>query len=242
MPDQRLASTHTFSRKRLNFKGPPELLTRRISASVGLSHWNCSERRQMGFMPDASRSEGTENMVMRAIAEMVCAGVVWSFLSMAAAPAQPMTQQPKIQGCSSERTAIAAQTVRCGGGVTIVAEDGAQFTLHDRDRNGDVDSVDLRSKALLLDAPTQHAGHRFEVTTPQAIAAVRGTKWAVDAQAATTSVLVLRGQVTVRRRAAKGRVVLGPGEGVDVDPGAGPLTVKRWPEARVAALLARLGQ
>jgi ferric-dicitrate binding protein FerR (iron transport regulator) len=168
---------------------------------------------------------------------MACAGVVGSFLVMDTAAAQPVTK-----GCSSERTAMAAQTLRCGGGVTIVAEDGAQFKLQDRDRNGDVDSVDLRSKALLLDAPTQRAGHRFVVTTPQAIAAVRGTKWAVDAQATATSVLVLGGQVAVRGRAGKGRVVLGPGEGVDVDAGAGPLTVKRWPEARVAALLARLGQ
>jgi hypothetical protein len=36
-------------------------------------------------------------------------------------------------------------------------------------------------------------------------------------------------------------VVLGPGQGVDVDE-AGPLVVKRWPQARVTALLARLGQ
>jgi ferric-dicitrate binding protein FerR (iron transport regulator) len=147
-----------------------------------------------------------------------------------------------MQGCSSERTAIAAQTLRCAGGVTIVAEDGAQFRLQDRDHNGAVDSVDLHSKALLLDAPAQRPGHRLVVTTPQAIAAVRGTRWAVDATPTSTSVLVLGGQVTVNRRAGKAGVVLGPGEGVDVEAGAGQLTVKRWPEARVAALLARLGQ
>jgi ferric-dicitrate binding protein FerR (iron transport regulator) len=174
---------------------------------------------------------------MRVNAQMACAVLVCSFLGMEAASAQPATK-----GCSSERTATAAQTLRCGGGVTIVAEDGAQFTLQDRDRNGDVESVDLRSKALLLEVPKQSAGRRFEVVTPQAIAAVRGTKWAVDTQATTTSVLVLGGRVTVRRRAGRDRVVLGPGEGVDVEAGTGPLTVKRWPEARVAALLARLGQ
>jgi hypothetical protein len=173
---------------------------------------------------------------MRTIAQMLSAVAVCSLLGMDAAAAQPVTT-----GCSSERTAIAGQTLRCGGGVTIVAEDGAQFTLG-RDRNGGVVSADLRGKALLLDVPKQRAGHRFEVVTPQAIAAVRGTKWAVDAQATTTSVLVLGGQVAVRRRAGTNRVVLGPGEGVDVEAGTGPLTVKRWPEARVAALLARLGQ
>jgi hypothetical protein len=35
--------------------------------------------------------------------------------------------------------------------------------------------------------------------------------------------------------------VLGPGEGVDVE-GTEPLNVKRWPTARVAALMARLGR
>ena len=134
------------------------------------------------------------------------------------------------------------QTLRCPGGGSIVAEDGATYTLRDRDRDGEVDSVNLGSKAMLLEAPKQRVGRRFEVITPQAIAAVRGTKWAVDAQAATTSVLVLTGQVSVSRRTGGSRVVLGPGEGVDVEAGSGPLTVKRWPEARVNALLARLGQ
>jgi hypothetical protein len=145
-------------------------------------------------------------------------------------------------GCSTDRGANAAQILRCDGGVTIIAENGAKFTLRDRDRNGDVDSVDLQSKALLVDAPKQRGRKRFEVTTPQAIAAVRGTKWAVDVQETGTSVLVLRGRVAVRRPAASGQVVLGPGDGVDVDQGTGPLTVKHWPEARVTALLARLGQ
>jgi ferric-dicitrate binding protein FerR (iron transport regulator) len=75
--------------------------------------------------------------------------------------------------------------------------------------------------------------------TPQAIAAVRGTKWAVDATEGKSSVFVVNGRVSVARRAGANRVVLGPGEGVDVEA-AGALTVKRWPPARVAALLARL--
>ena len=134
-------------------------------------------------------------------------------------------------GCASEHPPNAAQTLRCRDSLTIVAEDGARFTLKDRDNNGKVDAVDLQSKALLVDAPKQQGKNRFEVTTPQAIAAVRGTKWAIDVQETRTSVLVLRGPV-----------VLGPGQGVDVDQGTAPLVVKRWPPARVAALLARLGQ
>ena len=174
---------------------------------------------------------------MRALARMTCAAIICACLGVDVASAQPATM-----GCSSEHLSNAAQTLRCRGGVTIVAEDGAMFTLQSHNRSGNVDSVDLQSKALLVDAPKQRGGNRFEVTTPQAIAAVRGTKWAVDAQETRTSVLVLRGQVAVRRSAGAGQVVLGPGQGVDVDPGTGPLIVKRWPQPRVDALLARLGQ
>ena len=53
---------------------------------------------------------------------------------------------------------------------------------------------------------------------------------------------MLAGQVAVRRPVGAGQVLLGPGDGVDVDPGNDALVVKRWPQPRVAALLARLGQ
>lgn len=174
---------------------------------------------------------------MKRLAHATCIAIACAIIGVSVAAAQPAAM-----GCSSDHPANAAQTLRCGGSVTIVAEDGAKFTLQDRDKDGRVDSVDLQSRAVLVDAPKQRGKHRFEVTTPQAIAAVRGTKWAVDAQETRTSVLVLKGQVVVRRPAGDGQVVLGPGEGVDVDLGTGPLTVKRWPEARVTALLARLGQ
>jgi len=174
---------------------------------------------------------------MRTLAWITCVAITCGFLGVDAAPAQQAAM-----GCSSEHPPNAAQTVRCRDSLTIVAEDGARFTLKDRDNNGKVDAVDLQSKALLVDAPKQQGKNRFEVTTPQAIAAVRGTKWAIDVQETRTSVLVLRGRVAVRRPAGAGPVVLGPGQGVDVDQGTAPLVVKRWPPARVAALLARLGQ
>lgn len=179
---------------------------------------------------------------MNMMAILLRAATAASLAAIAPLSAQPASRQSIIDGCASERTANSAQTLHCDHGVTIVAEDGAQFQLKDRDRNGEVDAVDLHSKALLLEAPTQRAGRRFVVTTPQAIAAVRGTRWAVDAGPTTTSILVLGGQVTVRGHAGNSRVVLGPGEGVDVAGGAEPLAVKRWPQARVGALLARLGQ
>ena len=128
------------------------------------------------------------------------------------------------------------------GRIAIIAEDGARFALVDRDRNGSADAVSLRRKALLLDAPAGRVRGGFAVVTPQAIAAVRGTKWAVDVARGKTSVFVVRGRVAVQRPASDAGVVLGPGEGVDVEAGTGTLTVKRWPAARVSALMARFGQ
>lgn len=132
------------------------------------------------------------------------------------------------------------QVLKCGDGLTITPERDAKYTLLDRNRDGKVDAARLQSKAILLDAPKLPSG--FEVITPQAIAAVRGTKWAVDIGAGTTSVFVIRGAVEVSRPQTGNGVVLRPGEGVDVDNGSGPLVVKRWPAARASALLARLGQ
>ncbi len=110
------------------------------------------------------------------------------------------TAQPASMGCSPDNSASTSQTLRCEGGFTIVVENGARFTLLDRDGNGRVDSVELSGKALLLEVPEKPGGNHFEVMTPQAIAAVRGTKWAVDAAEGKTSVFVVNGRVSVARR------------------------------------------
>ena len=171
----------------------------------------------------------------KTLARFICFAIICTTLGVAAASAQP-TQA----GCTSAPGPNAAQTLRCRDGLIIVAEGGATFTL--QGRTGNVNAVDLQSKALLVDAPKQPGKSHFRVTTPQAIAAVRGTKWAVDVGQGRTSVLVLQGRVGVRRPAGAAQVFLGPGEGVDVDPGNEPLVIKRWAQPRVDALLARLGQ
>lgn len=174
---------------------------------------------------------------MKILARLTCAAFACALIGATVAAAQPAPA-----GCSSNHPANAPQTLHCPGDLTIVAEDGAKFTLQSLDKKGEVTSINLQSKALLVDAPRQRSKRRLQVTTPQAIAAVRGTKWAVDAQETRTSVLVLRGQVAVRRREGAGQVVLGPGDGVDVEPGTAALVIKRWPQPRIDALLARLGQ
>jgi hypothetical protein len=148
--------------------------------------------------------------------------------------------QPANQGCVSENSSAMTQTLRCEGGITIVAEGGAKYTLQSG-RKGRVDAVELDGKALLIEVAPKPGGNKFQVVTPQAIAAVRGTKWAVDVAGDKTSVLVVNGRVGVGGRTGGRGVTLRPGEGVDVEVGA-PLTVKRWAPARVSALLARLGQ
>src|SRR3979409_2434428 len=172
---------------------------------------------------------------MKAIAGAGLAIFASLFLVTGVATAQPAANM----GCSPENPTSTAQTLRCEGGVTIVTENGARFTLLDRDGNGRVDSVELSSKALLLEVPKKPGGNHFQVIKPQAVAAVRGTKWAVDAAEGKTAVFVVNGQVSVSRRAGGNRVGLGPGEGVDVER-TGAMTVKRWPSARVSPLLARL--
>jgi ferric-dicitrate binding protein FerR (iron transport regulator) len=153
---------------------------------------------------------------------------------------QPAAAQSGKEGCKV--TDAGAQKIwSCPGGLTIVEENGARFTLDDRDHDGNVDLVRLWAKALLLDL-IEGSGHDVQVVTPQAITAVRGTKWAVDAGDGKTSVFVVRGAVGVRRPHAGGEVVLGPGAGVDADADSSALHVKQWGEARIRGLMARFGQ
>jgi ferric-dicitrate binding protein FerR (iron transport regulator) len=146
-------------------------------------------------------------------------------------------------GCSL-RPAVSAQrqTLNCEPGLSITIERGARYRLADRNRDGQVDAVMLNSKAALVDVDNSRIQSGFEVVTPQAIAAVRGTRWAVDAQRGKTSVLVLRGRVAVNKVSTGEGVTLGRGQGVDVDRSRNPLRVTRWGQPRINALMARLGQ
>jgi len=173
---------------------------------------------------------------MRSVLRAGLAALAWSFLSIGQAAAQPANI-----GCTSSPSAGSTQTLRCDNGITIVAESGARFEVRDANRDGHIDSVELSSKALLIEVPKKPGGNPFKVLTPQAIAAVRGTKWAVDASDGKTSVFVVDGRVGLNRASGGRSVVLGAGEGVDVET-TGPLVVKRWAQPRVAALMARLGQ
>lgn len=148
--------------------------------------------------------------------------------------------QSANSGCALSKIAgTERQVLRCGKGLSITVEAGANYALVDRDKDGQPEGARLRGKALMLEAPAGQAD--FQVITPQAIAAVRGTKWFVDVAGRKTSVFVARGRVAVSGAKTK-TVFLGPGDGVDVEAGAAALEVKTWKAKRVKALLARFGQ
>ncbi|KQT54668.1 hypothetical protein ASG43_03565 [Aureimonas sp. Leaf454] len=127
---------------------------------------------------------------------------------------------------------------RCAGGLVIEAEASAELRIAAPASDGLPDSVDLTGKAALVDLPVRRD---FQIRTPHAIAAVRGTLYAVDVADGSTSVFVVRGRVEVSETDGAGSVALGPGEGVDVAPGKA-LVVRRWPEPRVRGLLSRFGR
>src|SRR5262249_44824980 len=101
------------------------------------------------------------------------------------------------------------------------------------------ESVQLDSGALLIEFHPAGKPRDFQILTPQAIASVRGTTWAVEARPGRSSVLVLTGVVQVARAHTAAAVVLRRGQGIDVTDTGGPLEVKRWAPARVRALLAQ---
>ena len=130
----------------------------------------------------------------------------------------------------------------CPNGVKIVAEDGTTFSLEDRDPSAPgPEAINLDGQGVMVEV--QPGGAGFEVNTPQAIAAVRGTRWVVDVNEGSTSVLVMEGKVAVKRAADDPAIMLGPGEGVDVEEGArSALSPRRWSEERKDAMLARFGE
>jgi ferric-dicitrate binding protein FerR (iron transport regulator) len=133
--------------------------------------------------------------------------------------------------------------LRCGTDLTVQPAPGTAYRPVDAGERGPPAAVRLDSGALLIEFHPTKQRRDFQILTPLAIAAVRGTRWAVEARPDRTSVLVLTGAVNVSRaNAAATAVVLQSGQGVDVTPEGGPLRVERWRPERVKALLARFAQ
>jgi hypothetical protein len=158
------------------------------------------------------------------------------FLLAILAPGASAQQMP---GCTSTLLTDPPRTAfRCSGGLIIEAEASAELEISSSRPAGAISSVELKSRGILVELARPR---RFQILTPQAIASVRGTIYAVDVSPAQTSVFVARGRTRVTRRDGSEAVDLGRGEGVDVALDK-PLVVRRWPLERAAALLGRFGR
>jgi hypothetical protein len=150
-------------------------------------------------------------------------------------PGLAQAQMPA--GCRVEAlTNPPRDVLRCGTGLKIEAEQGAQYRLLDQNK------LEVTSRAVLIDvAPARRGG--FQVLTPHAIASVRGTLYAVDVheEKTETDVFVARGRVGVQNRSTSESATLAAGEGSDVVPGK-PLDVHKWAAERVQRLMARFGR
>src|SRR5206468_8216188 len=134
------------------------------------------------------------------------------------------------------RTDPPGQVLRCGTGLTIEAEKGAQYRVIDQNK------LEVTGRAVLVDvAPGRRGG--FQVLTPHAIASVRGTLYVVDVkeEKTETDVFVSRGKVGVRNRSTSESTTLSPGQGSDVIPDK-PLDAHVWAPERVQKLMARFGR
>jgi hypothetical protein len=129
--------------------------------------------------------------------------------------------------------------IRCPG-LKFEAERATQYRLIGRNQDGAPEGAQVTGGAVLIDVdPSRRGG--FQIRTPHATAAVRGTTYAVDVQHIQTSVFVAQGRVAVQGGQTRDRVVLGPGQGVDVVPGQA-LEVKTWSPQRASRLLGRFGR
>jgi FecR protein len=132
--------------------------------------------------------------------------------------------------------------LQCGENLTVRATPGARYQpLY---KKGDPLPVGIRLNdgALLIEFHPAKPEEKFQILTPLAIAAVRGTKWAMDVTKAQTSTLVLDGVVAVTNRRLNVFVVLNEGQGADITPADTSLVRRTWGDERVRALLARFGE
>jgi hypothetical protein len=153
--------------------------------------------------------------------------------------ATPSVSLAQPAGCSlvDDPHNTSEKILRCGDELTVRTARGTRYKLITPAGKSLPTGAELDSGAVMIEGEKP-----FQILTPHAIAAVRGTKWAVEVNAKQTSALVVSGAVEVKRRDGKQTVKLEDGEGVDVTRGGGPLEVKRWKKKRVRALLARFGR
>jgi hypothetical protein len=131
--------------------------------------------------------------------------------------------------------------LKCGQTLTVQPAPGTRYRPVFKPGQPLPTGARLDNGALLIEFHPSDEDHDFQILTPLAIAAVRGTKWAMEVTTARTSTLVLAGAVAVTSRRLNQYVVLTEGRGVDITAQDAALTQKAWGQARIRALLARIG-
>ena len=106
--------------------------------------------------------------------------------------------------------------LRCGQTLTVQPAQGTRYRLIFKRGHPIPTGARLDDGALLIEFHPSDEDRDFQILTPLAIAAVRGTRWAMEATRARTSTLVLSGAVAVTSRRLNQYVVLTDGQGVDV--------------------------
>jgi ferric-dicitrate binding protein FerR (iron transport regulator) len=132
--------------------------------------------------------------------------------------------------------------LQCGQELTVRPAQGTSYRPLYKTGQQLPAAIRLDNGALLIEFHPDSQQIEFQILTPLAIAAVRGTKWAMEVSAARTSTLVLEGSVAVTSRRLNQYVILTEGRGVDISESDTSLKQKEWGEARVRALLSRFGE
>jgi len=143
----------------------------------------------------------------------------------------------RIDPADSER-----KILECGDDLIVRA--ARDTTFHEIIAPGEPNptAIALQKGAVSVQFRAGASRNGFEVRTPRAIAAVRGTRWVVEADAVRTSVFVLSGEVSVTESKLGRTVMLGRGQGVDITDEADSGASQAWPQERVRELLSRVGE
>jgi hypothetical protein len=179
-------------------------------------------------------------------AALARSSLAWSFAAAIASALLLSTAAARAQagGCEliADERNPPEKILRCGD--ALEARPAHQTDYHPVDQTGNAppNAIQLDSGALMIEFHPSKGRRHFQILTPDAIAAVRGTKWVVEVAPARTSTFVIAGTVAVSRPHGQQTVLLRPGEGADVTPDGAPIAVKRWARMRVQALLARFGE
>ena len=151
-----------------------------------------------------------------------------------------LAQGVKLQSDDQLVTGARARLrIDCSGGVevTIGPDSSVSMRAIAEAGAGGRSLIDLIGGILRVALAPHFARDRLELRTPTAVAAARSTAWVTEADATSTAVFVITGEVSVRNRQTGDAVEVPAGFGTDVAASAAPTTPVRWGQPRVQRAL-----